>query len=178
MSCGTEYGGNNLASWLIEMDIPVWSGVFAGHWSTWSCKSGTTYRLCSSVGFNHTTNTKPHVNHLLHWELLQEAKSTSLILHLSAVMNQMFPGTIWSYLGSPERITWSFTTLVKQNTFFVLTPTGQAIVHCQIDSFLYYHHTRECLMYIRILNSVHPCLKPLNPDLWNFMKEECMDKIL
>lgn len=87
-------------------------------------------------------------------------------------MNQMFPGTIWSYLGSPERITWSFTSLVKQNTFFALTPTGQVKVHCQTDSFLYDHHTWECLKYISILNSVHPCSKPLNHDLWSFMKEE------
>lgn len=162
----------------MEMDIPVWSvySILQGTGVPDLVKRGATYHLCSSVGFNHTT-VQSHMLPFAPLRLLREAKSTCLILHLSAVMNQMFPGTIWSYLGSPERITWSFTTLVKQNTFFALTPTSQAKVHSQTDSFLYDHHTGQCLKYINILNSVHACLKPLNHDFWSFMKEECMDKI-
>lgn len=131
---------------------------FVGHWSTWSCKKRSNLYLCSSVGFNHTT-IQSHVLPFAPLRLLQEDKSTCLILHLSTVMNQMFPGTIWSYLESPERITWSFTTLVKQNTFFALTPTSQAKSHWQTDSFLYDHHIWQCLKYISILNSLHLCFE-------------------
>lgn len=110
------------ACWLTAMGIPMWSvyhvsqgtGVYCSY--NERCDPAAAFLVC----FNPITIQK-HVIICSTDTAPRSSFFSSLISHLSIRMKQRFPGTIWSYLGSAERVAWSFTSLVRQHAFFTLT---------------------------------------------------------